>query len=303
MSPDDKKNNNAKVVLRFGNELLLETKERKIFRCFVRKLYKDIVTGDLVSYKIINKDAVIDKLHERQNFLQKKDTYGKTKTLASNIDHIFVVIALQPKPQWELLDQYLVAATNMPAECSIIINKVDLDKNFMLSEIGYDLKTFTNLKYPIYITSAHNGVGLKKLNNNLKDSVNIFVGQSGVGKSSLINALIPDQQIRVGQLSDASGSGKHTTTNVALYNLAHGGQILDSPGVRIFEPNITDLDQIDRGFIEIDQQRNKCKFNNCRHVNEPKCAVKQAIEENRIDARRYASYLKMCDQLKIRKNY
>jgi ribosome biogenesis GTPase len=303
MKPENKNYNNAKVVLRFGNELLLETKEKKIFRCFIRKSFKNIVTGDSVSYQRIKNDVVIDKLHERKNFLQKKDSYGKTKTLASNIDHVFVVIALQPKPQWELLDKYLVTAANMPAACSIIINKVDLDKNFMLSDIGYDLKTFTNLKYPVFITSAHTNIGLKKLNNKLDGSVSIFVGQSGVGKSSLIKALLPDQEIRIGELSGASGSGKHTTTNVALYNLTHGGQILDSPGVRTFEPDITEFEQIDRGFIEINQNKNKCKFNNCRHVDEPECAIKEAIDENRIDARRYASYVKMCSDLKNRKNY
>ncbi len=197
----------------------------------------------------------------------------------------------------ELIDHYIVAAEQLPSDVVITLNKIDLENH--LSIIESLQSKYTNLPYPIVTTSKLSSIhNLDALINLLKNKTCIFVGQSGVGKSTLINALVPNINIDTQEISDLSRQGRHTTSSTTLYDLPLGGELIDSPGVREFVMPKLDAKSISKGFVEIEKFRNECKFHNCIHIQEPKCAVLEAVKENRINKQRYESYLKMMDNIK-----
>ena len=153
---------------------------------------------------------------------------------------------------------------------------------------------YNNLPYPIITTNVDKSANnLQSLISKLKNKTCIFVGQSGVGKSTLINALVPNIDIDTQEISDFSQQGRHTTSTTTLYDLPLGGELIDSPGVREFSAPKLDADSISKGFVEIEQRRKDCKFHNCKHISEPKCAVIDAVKTSKINKQRYESYLKM----------
>lgn len=142
---------------------------------------------------------------------------------------------------------------------------------------------------------------MQNLINQLKNKTCIFVGQSGVGKSTLINALVPNLKIDTQEISDISHQGRHTTSATTLYDLPLGGELIDSPGVREFCMPKLDAKNISEGFVEINQLSDECKFHDCKHIKEPQCAIKDAVESNTINTLRYQSYLKMMDNIEEEK--
>ena len=180
----------------------------------------------------------------------------------------------------------------LPSNAIIALNKIDLNSYETILESIQS--KYSDLPYPIITTSKHSSThNLDVLTKQLKNKTCIFVGQSGVGKSTLINALVPNLDIETQEISDLSRQGRHTTSSTTLYDLPLGGELIDSPGVREFSMPKLDADNISKGFVEIEKLRNECKFHNCRHIQEPKCAVINAVAENKINKLRYESYLKM----------
>ncbi|MDH5765074.1 MAG: ribosome small subunit-dependent GTPase A, partial [Gammaproteobacteria bacterium] len=180
----------------------------------------------------------------------------------------------------------------LPANPVILFNKIDLLTSNQ--QFFNDLEAeYQSIGYPVIKTSNILDQGFEQLHTVLKSRTSIFVGLSGVGKSSLINHLLPEQDIRVGELSEATGEGKHTTTNSMLYHLDGGGELIDSPGVRDFGLWNTSADCILDGFVEIRPFSGQCRFSNCHHDNEPDCAIKQALQTHKISVRRFKSYKKM----------
>lgn len=246
-----------------------------------------------------DRDQILN-LQPRKNELVRQAEYAK-KSVAANIDTIIIVCAVEPEPSLELIDHYILAAEQLPSNAVITLNKIDLNNYLSILELLHS--KYSGLPYPIVTTSKHSPADtLYALTNLLKNKTAIFVGQSGVGKSTLINTLVPNIDIDTQAISDLSRLGRHTTSTTTLYDLPLGGELIDSPGVREFCMPKLDAENISKGFVEIETLRNECKFNNCKHIQEPKCAVIKAVEANKINKQRYESYLKMMSHIE-KENY
>jgi len=247
------------------------------------------VCGDLVNADAIpgEKDWLITSIKDRVNELTRPNSRGKTEILAANLDLVVVVAAASPKPDWFIIDRYLCAAENMPAAAAVVYNKTDLD---VAGETNDVLETYRQLGYPGIACSATVDANLDSLAELLEKHTAIIVGQSGVGKSSLINRLSADFDQKTAAVSTKSGEGRHTTVNSTMMFLPNGGAVIDSPGVRDYAPALQTADQVIAGYRDVRDFGGDCRFANCRHLREPNCAVKNAVENNKIDARRYESY-------------
>jgi len=275
----------GKVITRYGQRQLVETKNGEIFQCLSRQNIGFSVAGDEVLFQKTKQDeAIVTAIYPRRNELQRKD-----KLIAANVDQLWLVIALEPHYEFDLIDRYLIMAENSNLPIGIVINKIELSKNE--KQLNEDFEHYINLGYEIHSLSVKSGINVDTFKEKLVNKSHIFLGQSGVGKSSLINSLIPDLELRVNEISIKSKLGKHTTTNTTLYHIPSGGDLMDSPGVREFQLDNLSEEQIVRGFREFKALSDKCRFRNCRHINEPDCAIKVALENGDISNNRYESYL------------
>ena len=219
--------------------------------------------------------------------------------MAANIDQLVIVTALEPAPQPELLDRYLVATEVADIPPLIVINKVDLLKG---SEINRNfLAAIKNLYqvigYTVVEATTKEPGGLDELSKHLIDKSSVFIGQSGVGKSSLVQTLLPDEQIQVGHLHQQTRLGRHTTSTARLYLYSKGGSIIDSPGIRDFGLEQISRTDVEQGFIDIREFSNQCRFRDCRHRQEPGCAVTDAIQKGKLSKRRLESFHRILDTL------
>jgi len=251
------------------------------------------VCGDhVLAEPILNEpEWLITSIYPRKNELTRPDSRGRKEVLAANLDSVVVMAAAEPKPDWYIVDRYLAAAEIMGTEGIVIFNKIDLQSSSEQSQAV--LNDYENVGYTVLQCSAKSGVNLDTLSAALHEKTAIIVGQSGVGKSSVINQLIADADQRTGELSDSTGEGKHTTVNSVMLNLPNGGAVIDSPGVRDYAPTIESAPEVHRGFREIFELSQQCRFANCLHLREPDCAVKNAAESGEISARRYESYKRL----------
>ncbi|MEM7400840.1 MAG: ribosome small subunit-dependent GTPase A [Pseudomonadota bacterium] len=283
----------AKVVSRHGAHLVVKDESNIRHTCISTKKFSQIVCGDHVICDSNAQDRdQVAKLLPRSNVLNRKTEFA-TKTVAANIDTIIIVCAIEPIPSVELIDHYILAAELMPAAVMIAVNKTDLaNTNNLFALIK---EKYSTLPYPVVKTNIHAPSGLDALTNHLYNKTCIFVGQSGVGKSSLINFLVPNLEIETQNISDQISQGKHTTSTTTLYDLPNGGELIDSPGVRDFTTPELNHENIALGFVEIQKYGRECKFNNCRHINEPHCAVKDAIANKEINQERYKAYKKLLE--------
>jgi len=251
------------------------------------------VCGDhVIAQPIQNEpDWLITAISNRNNELSRIDNRGKTEILAANLDCIAVMAAAAPRPDWFVVDRYLAAAEIMGIECLIVLNKTDLQTE--RAEVDSSLNDYSRMNYRVINCSAKTGANIDELTAALSGQISLIVGQSGVGKSSIINRIVVDAELRTSPLSDVSGEGRHTTVNSVLLDLPDGGAVIDSPGVRDYVPTIADMLDINLGFREIRNLSPQCRFSDCKHLREPDCAVKSAVDEELISARRYESYKRL----------
>ena len=289
---------NGLVVSHHGRKLVVETEDNQQYDCKLRQNLGDIACGDSVVIQIDTKDhAVVVAVNERKNLLEKTGFAGQAKTVAANIGQVVIVCSVEPEPNGYLIDRYLTATENLPAEALIIINKIDLlnDENKLV--IDSIKETYRNIGYRLIETSIKNNTGLNELKEALQNTTSILVGLSGVGKSSLVKMLLPDIEIRIGEISTASKEGKHTTTVSSLYHLPDGGALIDSPGVRDFTPRNRNKEDVVKGFIELKPYQGYCKFSNCTHTTEPGCAITEALNKGELSQQRVNSFKKMLEDL------
>jgi ribosome biogenesis GTPase len=296
------------VITSFGKRVLVEGNDGQTYNCAIRQHLGKLVAGDNVIWQtdVEPQSGVVISVLPRSHELSRPGFRGQTRMVAANIDFIGIVMPVVPGIHPDMIDRYLVAAKQLDIPTIIIINKVDLLETDEDWEAVADLLLpYDEMGIEIVPASTVSQEGLKELRAIMAHKNSVFVGPSGAGKSSLINALIPDLQIRVGALSDASGLGKHTTTNSILYHLPEsapglhdGGNLIDSPGVRQFTPAPCSLSELEAMYPDFAPFLGQCKFNNCTHTIEPKCAIKQAVEDGDIAYSRYQSFQRLREEFK-----
>ena len=273
------------VITRYGQRQLVESYNGDLFQATGRQNIGLSVAGDRVLFqKVEGDEGVVTAVYPRKTELKRQ-----YRLIAANIDQLWLVVAIEPHYQFELIDRYLIMAENSNLPINIIGNKIELSNND--NQLSNDFSHYIDLGYDVHFLSVKNKTNLEKLKKSLVDRSHIFLGQSGVGKSSLINSLIPDLDLRVNEISTKSKLGKHTTTNTTIYHIPSGGDLIDSPGIREFQLDDLTEKQIVNGFREFKSLIGKCRFRNCQHINEPNCAIKKAIESGNINSSRYESYL------------
>lgn len=282
------------VIVNYGRQTLVEDSAGNLIRCVARRGLEPIVCGDEVEWLPTGRqEGVVESIAPRRSVLTRADSGNRLRPLVANIDQLVIEAALEPALDCFLLDKYTVAAELAHTEALIVINKSDLLTPDDRDNIETQLADYIALGYTVLFTSALQNTGIEAFADCLAGKTSILVGQSGVGKSSLIKRLLPDRDITVGRLSTASGLGRHTTTATTLYHLPCGGRLIDSPGVRDFRLGEVSAAELGSGFREFRPYLGECRFNDCRHVSEPGCAVLAALDAGQISARRMESYRRL----------
>ncbi len=285
------------MITRFGATLIVEEATRRHHRCSTRRHLDYAVCGDKVKWQPApSGPGIVTDILPRRNELTRTNKHGQIRTIAANFDQLGVIIACTPQPDWTTVDRYLVAAMYLSCEAFLVINKQDLPTN--TADLALLSEDYRRIGYYVLHTSAKKSLGMGKLEAQLKDKITIFVGQSGVGKSSLVKQLLPYQNIRIGELSSNREMGKHTTSSTTLYQLPSGGGLIDSPGVRSFNPPpIQSHKTLSQGYIEFSPYLEHCRFHNCSHTVEPGCALIKAAAAGEISPRRLQRYQRLAKSL------
>lgn len=265
-------------------EGVIQTRGRGIFR-------KDAVTptvGDHVRIEILQDgDGVINEILERRNSFLRPPI--------SNVDAIVILFAAaQPKPNFDLIDKFLIMAESKNVHPILCMNKCDLVSERKRSQI---IERYASV-YPLLCVSAETGEGVDALAAELAGKTTAFAGPSGVGKSTLTNLLIPDAGMDTSAVSRKTRRGRHTTRHVEIFDLPGGGMLFDTPGFTSFDLSGITADALAGFYPEFDKYLDCCRFDDCRHLKEPDCAVRQAVDEGKIHELRYASYVKIYEELK-----
>jgi len=259
-----------------------------------RRGLAQIVCGDEVDWLPTGDNSgVIEILKPRRTVLYRADGSKGQRPLVANINQVVIEAALEPALDCFLIDKYTLAAELARTEPLIIINKSDLLQDKDRERITSLIAEYRRIGYTALLTSALKNTGIEAFADRLSGKTSILVGQSGVGKSSLVKRLLPDRDIVTGKLSAASGLGKHTTTATTLYHLPHGGCLIDSPGVRDFHLARVPEEELGNGFREFRPYLGQCRFNDCRHLSEPECAITAAVAAGKIHKQRMESYRRL----------
>lgn len=271
----------AQITASFGRRYIIRTPDGKTYEATTRKKRIDFACGDQVHINHINQQqVVIEDYLPRSSLLYRQDS-TRSKLIAANVTLMLIVLAAVPTPSEMLLQRALLAAEAAQIQPLIVLNKADLPENdIWLQKISF----YQGLGYELINISALRDV--KKLRNRLQDECAILLGQSGMGKSTLTNALLGNVQARVGEISTALDSGRHTTTHAQLYDLDKNSQLIDSPGLQAFGLHHLRIANLLSYFPDMRSYIGKCRFHNCSHRQEPGCALKQAVNEHKIEPER-----------------
>ena len=280
------------VISHHGGKVVIEKLDGDTVECVVKSNLGAIVSGDRIIYEQTTANEFrILAIQPRSNLLQRVDGFGQIKSVAANITQLFICLAVKPEPNLFLLDQYLLVAEQQHIEPVILLNKIDLLEG---DQDVFGLNTiYAKLNYRIVHISTKSGQGMDELKSLFDHNTSVLSGVSGVGKSSITAALLPDITIKIAEISETNEEGRHTTRTSKLYHLPNEGNLIDTPGVRGFNPQFDSNQPVASGFREISACSYHCKFANCRHENEPKCAVIAAARSGDIDPQRYQHYLRM----------
>lgn len=288
----------GRVLRGAGGAYLVLAGDREL-SCSLRGRIKQgegsIAVGDRVEVEQLEDGSCrIDSVLPRQSVLSRRSfAKRKEQVLAANVDQVAAVVSVaRPEPDPFLLDRLLAVAEINDLSSFIICNKCDLSELEGLPEL---LLPYSDAGYDVLQVSAKTGAGMDALDERLSGRITVLAGASGVGKSSLVNTLVPGLDLRVGEVGERSGRGRHTTTAGLLIPLGNDSFIADTPGVQNFEPAALEVGELPAVFREFRPYLGQCRFADCRHRDEPGCAVRDAVEDDRVSARRYESYLALLE--------
>ncbi|MCP4472929.1 MAG: ribosome small subunit-dependent GTPase A [Gammaproteobacteria bacterium] len=283
------------VVSHQGGRILVELEPGNAIDCKIKSNLGSIVCGDRVAIETgANQEHRVMAILPRDNLLQRVDGFGQVRAVAANISQLLVCLAVAPEPNLFLLDQYLMSAEQQNIDAVILVNKIDLAGS---REDPFEIeRIYRPLGYSVVSTSVKSGQGMERFRQVLSNQLSVLSGVSGVGKSSLTHCLLPGETIKIASISEANEEGRHTTRTSRLYHLSEGGDLIDTPGVRGFSPFVDRARPLAHGFREILEYSAGCRFHNCQHLDEPKCAVVEAVSAGSIEQSRYDNYVKILAQ-------
>ena len=273
--------------------------EDEVYQCKARGVFKNDgikpMVGDFATFEKgegAEDDGWITEIHERKNSFIRPPI--------SNVDcFVIVMAAAQPKPNLAVMDKFLVMAEKNHTDIILCINKTDLAKKKTLDQ----LKEIYGNVYPMVFVSADKGEGMEELRAMLKGKHVALAGPSGVGKSTILNRLIPEADAETGTISHKSKRGRHTTRHSELFDLGNGTMLFDTPGFTSFDILEADEEELQHLYPEIAPFAGKCRYDNCRHIKEPECAVREAVEDGRISRQRYDSYRTQLEEIQQKNRY
>lgn len=293
----------GQIIAGFGRHYLVACAQdhaRQPLQAYPRSKRSEYATGDWVTLETASADqAVIVALESRQNLLYRSDAY-RQKFLAANLTQLIVVVATEPHFSEDFLGRALVAAASIDLPVQIILNKIDLTTHLQSSQ--QRLRYYQALGYPVHtVSAAAQPDAVRALLQPLtQHQTSLLIGQSGMGKSTLLNLLVPDAQARTQEISTALGSGKHTTTATRLYRIDSDTAIVDSPGFQEFGLHHLSKSQLEHAFADFLPLHGQCRFNNCRHAQEPGCAISAAVRNGTITAQRQQLFQQLLHESEAR---
>lgn len=262
-----------------------------------------IAVGDIIDFEIENENefsVMITKIHERKNYINRQSPKVKSQQhiVAANVDQSLMIATIkEPRTSQGFIDRFLVACEMYHVPAIIIFNKLDLYKEKDMEKYSRMKEVYERIGYKVVGISLRKKDSLNDIKELLKGKTSLISGHSGVGKSTFINSILPDSEIKTQDVSGWSGKGQHTTTFAEMYELPFGGKIIDTPGMKEFGLVGVEKNELSGYFPEMRERINECQFNNCTHINEPGCAIKDAVINGDIDEDRYVSYFNMLDSI------
>lgn len=293
------KNTGSWYTVKTDDGRIVESKVKGNFRLKGIRSTSPVAVGDYVDI-IMNAEgtALISAIDDRKNYIIRKasNLSKQSQIIAANLDQALLIITIkQPETSTTFIDRFLAGAEAYRVPVVLVFNKTDLLNDDERRYQQQMVTLYETIGYPCIEISAETGMGINQLQTFLKQKVTLVSGNSGVGKSTLINAIIPHADQRTAEISNAHGTGMHTTTFSEMIELAEGGYLIDTPGIKGFGTFDIEREELTSYFKEIFEFSKDCKFNNCTHTHEPGCAVIQAVENHYISVSRYQSYLNMLE--------
>lgn len=301
----------ARIYKSTGSWYQAKTENGKLYNARIKGVFKideisstnPIAVGDEVEMEVedvAEESAMIDHIYDRKNYVARVSPHNKRQhhIIASNLDQSILFATLkEPKTSQGFIDRFLISCEAYHIPAIIVFNKADIYRKKELEQFALLKEIYQRAGYTVILSSVQTGEGVAQIKALLKSKTSLLSGHSGVGKSTFINTVFPQLNLRTQEVSGWSGKGLHTTTFAEMFDLEGGGQIIDTPGVREFGLVDISKQELSHYFPEMKVLINECQFNNCMHINEPGCAVKNAVNAGTVSVDRYASYLTILDTM------
>jgi len=293
-----------------GSWYLVKSTQGDFYECRIKGKFRikgikstnPVAVGDVVVFSSEDTNnktiGVIHTIKERQNYIIRKSVNlsKQTHIIASNIDLVFLLVTINNPPTLtSFIDRFLITAEAYHIKTVLIFNKIDTYKIEQLAEVLYLKEVYENIGYKCLEVSATQNKNVTKVKELMQAKTSMFIGHSGVGKSTLVNAIEPALNLKTKEISTQHKQGQHTTTFAEMFDLSFNARIIDTPGIKGFGVVDIEKEDLDHYFPEFFKLKNYCKFNNCLHLEEPKCAIKNAVETGKIAYSRYRTYVQIIE--------